>query len=216
MNTTSHNFTLVLHTDANEDEFLDEIADALIEAGWDDATFSVRYGVPQAEFTREARSLKDAVVMAIGQSEAVPGVEVARIEFDQMLTASAIAERTGRSRQNVQQWISGERGPGEFPGPVSSVVGASVWQWTTVARWLQEKMDLSDLPTFEDFEFLSALNGVFEAHEHLSELDSAEELSTFYALLSRDLKELEKRIPEEKRGEYKYPLLSLGKQKSRA
>ena len=80
INEQSYEFTLVLSVNADDDTFLDEIADTLISAGWDDATFSVNHGEPRAEFTRSAPSLRDAVDSALMQARGIPEVSSVRIE----------------------------------------------------------------------------------------------------------------------------------------
>lgn len=100
-------FTLLLRG-ANPLEHLD----ALFEVGCDDAIFGAREGTSFAEFDREATSLASAVSGAIGQVEsAVPGLTVVRIEPDELVTASAIAARTGRSRAGGRPLIEREGTP---------------------------------------------------------------------------------------------------------
>ena len=76
--TTTHAFTLIL---AGTSELSEGMADALYEAGCDDATPSSRDGVVSVAFDREAGSLGDAIGSAI---EAVrqAGFRVARVEVD--------------------------------------------------------------------------------------------------------------------------------------
>jgi len=165
---TQHEFELKLDLGGSDRDFLDEIADALIDAGCDDATFLVRSGVPHAQFTRTAESLQRAVASAILQVESVRGIRVAGIHLDEFLTASALAERLGRSRQNIHQWISSTRGPGAFPQPVSWVVGTRVWSWLETADWLEAHgQEQIDRPTSEDVHYVEALNGVLMTKQHL-------------------------------------------------
>ena len=76
--TRTHAFTLIL---AGASELTEEMAEALFEAGCDDATPSSRDGVVSVAFDREAGSLGDAIGSAI---EAVRGAgyRVARVEVD--------------------------------------------------------------------------------------------------------------------------------------
>jgi len=56
---------------------------------------------------------------------------------DPWVTATDIAERAGRSRQSVQQLISGARGPGGFPAAVSGVSRrVRLWRWSEALGWL--------------------------------------------------------------------------------
>lgn len=187
MTTSTHEFDLLLRVDADEEAFLDEIGDQLVEAGCDDALLGVDRGVPQAAFDREAPSLPTAIQSAIRDVESVPGVQAVRVGFDELLTASAIADRVGRSRQNVHQWVAGARGPGDFPPPVSWVVGAQVWDWRDVSAWLRDRLGMTDLPPSAEAEFVAAVNGVLAAHEHVQRISVPEEREVVCTLLRRDV-----------------------------
>lgn len=176
MSRRSYNFELALDVDASEDEFLDDVADRLIERGCDDATFSVRYGVPHVEFRRRAGGFIQALLSAIGDLESEPGVRVARVELDELLTATEIAQRTGRSRQSIQQLIAQERGPGDFPEPADWIHGARLWPWPMVAQWFRQALGRKDLPVRspEEAAFVRALNGLLEARLYVPRLGSQE------------------------------------------
>ena len=130
---SEHEFTLVLHGGLD-----DAIVDALFEAGCDDATLGEVDGVGYADFVREAASFGDALCSALGQVESVPGVRVARVEPDDLVTMSEIAQRLGRSRESVRLLVSGERGPGGFPPPASHLKARTrLWRWSEVAAWAE-------------------------------------------------------------------------------
>lgn len=134
-------FTLVISGDLDDDSALD----ALFEAGCDDATFGSVDGVGFADFIREAPSFLEAVRGAIEQVESVPGLRVTRVEPDDLVTMSEIAERLGRSRESVRLWISGARGPGEFPQPVSHLKARTrLWRWSEVTAWTERQGTSSD------------------------------------------------------------------------
>ena len=85
---------------------------------------------------------ENAVAAALGAvtaiSSAVPKIRVHRLDRD-LVGIPEIAERTERSRQNVTQWIKGERkgdGP-PFPAPEGTAGRATVWLWTEVNAWLK-------------------------------------------------------------------------------
>jgi len=64
---------------------------------------------------------------------------VLRVEPDELVSASEIAERLARTRESVRLLISGERGPGSFPAPVSHLrVRHRLWRWSEVAVWSQQ------------------------------------------------------------------------------
>jgi len=98
----------------------------------DNATF----GAVDADFDREAPTLFQALHTAIHAIESLPGLLVTRIEPDDLVTASEIAKRLGRTRESVRLLIAGERGPGNFPTPVSHVRSQHrLWRWSDVTAW---------------------------------------------------------------------------------
>lgn len=145
-----HNFTLILRGD------VDSRGDELFEAGLDDATLGEVDGVAYAEFDREAVSFGDAVMSAIADVHSVPGVEVLHVEPDELVTATEIAARLGRTRESVRLLISGARGPGGFPAPASRATGRNrLWRWADVLRWDQKEAT-------EDADLVAALNAALE------------------------------------------------------
>ncbi len=68
----------------------------------------------------------------------VPEIEFVRLDRD-LVGVPEIAERTGRTRQNIAQLIAGERRGNvpDFP-QVEGVIGrARVWLWSEVSMWLR-------------------------------------------------------------------------------
>jgi hypothetical protein len=131
---SEYSFTLVIDG-VLEDETLDE----LFETGADDATFGSVDGAHYADFDREAPTLSAAISSAIADIESVPGLRVRRVEPDDLVTQSEIAERLGRSRESVRLLIAGERGSGDFPTPVSHLRSRNrLWRWSDVAAWAGE------------------------------------------------------------------------------
>jgi len=108
MNT--YNLTLLV-TGIDENR-LDDIYDAT------DGAANVEMGdrwTSTVGFDIEADTFADAVLRAINEVEKVSGLSVVRVEPDQLVWASEIADRIGRTRQSVDQLIKGQRGPGGFP-----------------------------------------------------------------------------------------------------
>lgn len=131
---SEHEFTLVITGGLDDGRTVD----ALFEAGCDDATLGEVDGVGYADFQRQAGSFGEAVRSAIEQVESVPGLRVVRVEPDDLVTMSEIAARLGRSRESVRLLISGARGPGAFPPPVSHLKARSrLWRWSEVAAWAE-------------------------------------------------------------------------------
>jgi hypothetical protein len=180
----THDFTvLVRGADLLEDDNLE----ALFEAGCDDATFGEEHGASYAAFHREADTFADAVITAIEAIErAVPGALVYRVQGDELVTASAIAERMGRSRESVRLLIEGKRGPGGFPPPVPWVRGKTrLWEWADVARWFNEALSEEPAVT-EPAAFIAALNGALEVRQRAPELSDPAERAAVAAFLRQD------------------------------
>ncbi len=136
----NHEFTLVLRGSRTLEANLE---DALFEAGCDDALLGVRNGVLYLDFDREGSSLEEAVLSAVKDVlRSAAGLQISHVEPDDLVSASEIARRLGKSREYVRLLIQGERGRGDFPTPRSGVTGHScIWSWFAVARWLAEGGD---------------------------------------------------------------------------
>jgi hypothetical protein len=131
-----HTFTLILDGPTELDSGLEH---AVFAAGCDDAALGRRGTTLYLEFDREAGTFLDAILSAIGEVNGIPGIRVARIEPDELVTASEIAARIGRSRESVRLLVEGSRGPGGFPSPVSGTTERRIrlWRWSEVGRWLE-------------------------------------------------------------------------------
>jgi len=119
-------------------ELTQRVEDALYEAGCDDATVSMQYGLLYLDFSRTAESLQVAILSAIeGVRRADIGGETLRVDQSNLVSASDIARRTQRSRQQIHQYIMGQRGPGGFPPPECHLSdGKPLWAWCAVSQWL--------------------------------------------------------------------------------
>jgi hypothetical protein len=130
-----YDFALVLD---GLSELDDGVMNKLFEAGCGDATFSVRYGLVVAEFSREAENYPEAVLAAIRDIRAA-GADVLRVNTCDLVTPADIARRIDRSRELVSQYIRGERGPGTFPPPECFLADDKpLWMWCAVSHWLAE------------------------------------------------------------------------------
>jgi len=144
-------------------ELSDEVANALFEAGCDDATPSLKLGRLYLWFNREAANLKTAILSAIRQVMAAGiGAEVVGVDECNLVSPSDIARRLGRSRQLVGQYVNGQRGPGNFPAPVADLVeGQPLWQWCEVAEWLFTNQ-LVSADVLEHSRVIAAINSACE------------------------------------------------------
>ena len=110
--------------------------DEAVYAVCDDATLATRCGVSYLMFDREALDFETALRSAI-KDIGKAGLDVTRVEPDDLVCMAEIARRSKRTRESVRQLINGERGPGGFPPPVAGVTTNSpLWGWANVARWL--------------------------------------------------------------------------------
>lgn len=145
------------------DQLTPHVEDALFNAGCDDATLSVQYGRLYIEFSRSAKSLKDAILSAIHDvRKASVGANVLRVDECDLVTPSEIARRIGRSRQLVFQYINAQRGPGGFPPPECQLAeGAPLWAWCAVSYWLAQN-DMIRPEEGWNAEVVSAINNWLE------------------------------------------------------
>jgi predicted DNA-binding transcriptional regulator AlpA len=91
-------------------------------------------------------------------SSEVPGLKILRLDPD-LVGISDIAERTGRTRQNVQQWVTGERNSDHpFPSPEGCAGRSLVWRWADVNGWLKPLGfdDQAARPTRDESVFMDA------------------------------------------------------------
>jgi len=134
----AHRFTIVA---SGLNHAPDALEDRLYEAGCDDATVSFTRGRILVDFDREAKNFVHAVVSAAADVERA-GARVERIEPDELVAVSDIAERAGLTRQAVSLFARGARGQG-FPSPVARVSSdAPLWDWAEVAAWLHARGSL--------------------------------------------------------------------------
>ncbi len=95
----------------------------------------------------EGRTASDAAQRLIARlRRALPNIRLLRLDPD-LVGVSDIAERVGRSRQNVLQWINGERrsAAAPFPFPEGAVGRSLAWRWGDVNEWLAEFGEGDDL-----------------------------------------------------------------------
>ncbi|MGH2367187.1 MAG: helix-turn-helix transcriptional regulator [Chloroflexota bacterium] len=160
---------------------------ALFDAGCDDATFGQRDSLYYADFDRQAPSFAEAVGSAIRNVEAaVPGLHVVRVEPEELVSASEIAARTGRSRESVRLLIQARRGPGGFPPPVAWIGGRRpLWRWTDVANWFFSCLRDERAAT-EQASFIAALNGALEVRSRIAYLAAESERAEVARVIAQD------------------------------
>jgi hypothetical protein len=157
-----YDFTLALDGASEPSEALE---DALFDAGCDDATLSFRSGRGYLAFSRSSHTLGAAILSAIRDVRAAKaGVDVLRVDVCDLVTQADIARRIGRTRQLVNQYITGKRGPGGFPPPVCHIADESaLWMWCDVAYWLWRN-DMIREEDLLDAQQLAGINTVLDLH----------------------------------------------------
>lgn len=87
---------------------------------------------------RGATATEAAMWAAHRARELVPALRLLRLDRD-LVGVPEIAERTGKTRQCVHQWVNGERltDAGPFPLPEGTAGRAHVWLWAEVNDWLR-------------------------------------------------------------------------------
>lgn len=135
--------------------------DQLVEQ-FDYARASESAGLTTVLFNVEAASANDALHHTLNRFTSVfPTARVVRLHRD-LVSIADIASRTGRSGESVRLYVTGKRGPGGFPTPVSVLHGGTrVWEWATVVEWFRTQMnELLDEPEMIDTEHAA----LFDAH----------------------------------------------------
>ena len=170
---STHHFTLIVD---GPDVHRDAVIDALYEAGCDDALIGRTDGIQYVEFDREASGVVEAVLSAVADIERVDGVEVVRIADAGLVSMADIAARTGRTREGARLLVTGARGPGGFPPPVTDPRGRyRLWRWSDVERWLAASLG-EETGAVEDHA-LAAINASLELRHHGHWLDAGRQTS---------------------------------------
>ncbi|MEV7964803.1 hypothetical protein AB0O34_02330 [Sphaerisporangium sp. NPDC088356] len=130
---------VVAGANVSDDAAVSVLADQL------DAILSRAAGVELLTLLSEGTNAIDAARHAVVSCRVhVPELIFLRLDRD-LVGIPEIAERTGRSRQNVTQWVTGKRHNDltPFPAPEGTVGRARVWLWTEVNAWLRQ-LELDD------------------------------------------------------------------------
>ena len=157
-----HNFTLIVDGPDLQDASL---IDAVFEAGCDDAAIGRIDGIQYVDFDREAVTLDQAILSAVADLERIDGVHVVRIADAGLVSMADISSRIGRTREGVRLLITGARGPGGFPPPITDPRSRyRLWRWSDVALWLTR--NLGEELSGADDEILAAFNAGLELRHH--------------------------------------------------
>ncbi len=125
---STFHFTLIVDGPELQDQ---PLIDRLFEAGCGNATAGFSDGVQYVDSDRVAGALDDAILSAIDDLEQLKGVEVIRITDAGLVSLADIAARAGRTRENARLLVSGTRGPGKLPKPVTNPHNRhQLWRWS--------------------------------------------------------------------------------------
>ena len=145
-NMSSYQFTLIVE---GPDLQSDTVIGALFESGCDDALVGRTDGIQYLDFDREAPNPEAAILSAIAAVERLPDLEVIRLAGGGLVSMADIASHTGRTRESIRLLITGERGPGRFPAPVTDPrTRYRLWRWSEVRRWFEA--NYADRPVKRD------------------------------------------------------------------
>lgn len=169
---STHHFTLIVDGVDLQDE---SVVNGLFESGCDDALVGSADGVQFLDFDRDAASLGDAVLSAVADVERVDGVQVVRVADAGLASMADIAARTGRTREGVRLLVSGARGPGGFPPPVTDPRGRyRLWRWADVERWFGRELG-EDVSLAREGRLVTAINACLELRQQRRWLDAGDQ-----------------------------------------
>lgn len=162
MNT--HSFEMHFDTSVSDLDSTDGVAllDALVANGLNDASIAQIDGKLFAIVDREAETLVDAIMTALLQIESLEYCSVLRVLPQDLMSATEIARRYGKSRQWVYQLVSGKRGAGDFPTAFALDGAAAHWRSSDIENYFAD----APTPTAEEVRsesaFLETLNAALD------------------------------------------------------
>lgn len=114
----------------------DDQATAILTGDFDGVLSSNRGRIRYAVSGSGTDSADAASRLVSRLTAALPALQVCHLDAD-LVGIPDIAERTGHSRQNVLQWVNGERnGSRPFPTPEGTAGRSLIWRWAEVNDWL--------------------------------------------------------------------------------
>ena len=127
---------------------MDALVERLGAAGCDDATIGIgQPGRIALEFTRDARSVREAMVSALKDvKRAIPDAELIEVTPD-FVGLTDVAALVGMSRQNMRKLMLAYAT--SFPAPIHEG-STSVWHLAHVLEWLMSRGDYSIEPHLRD------------------------------------------------------------------
>jgi hypothetical protein len=126
-------FDIEVSGPVTEDQ-VEALGDVLASAGGIDATVQAGERGGIITFSREADTALHAVISAVEDVRAA-GMKATGAKEDLVVTEE-IAARAKVTAAAVRYWITGERGPGDFPAPRVRHQRNSLYSWAEVSAWL--------------------------------------------------------------------------------
>ena len=118
---------------------------------------------------REAESLADAVFKILHELKEVGlAHKVLCVDPSDLVSQIQIGKRLERTRQQIHQYVSGVRGPGNFPKPVRySEERKPVWSWSAVLHWFSDRKIMNVTEALaKSAEQLAIINGFLANFHH--------------------------------------------------
>jgi len=173
----TYEFTYVIDHRLSDDEI-----DALFEQV-DDVTPELEQARTLLGFDRAAKSLAEALVSALRDVESA-NLVVNSVCSEDLVTIREIAARTERSYESVRLLAAGRRGPGGFPGPMSSD-GWTLYSWSHVRQWFAVHYPTGEqnggTPTLEHDRLIAAADHLVRARALMRGDDQAAGLERLLA-----------------------------------
>jgi len=102
-------------------------------------------GVTSIDVEIEAESGEEAL-QAFLDHVAGTGIRVTRV-LEDLVNVPEIAERLAVNRETVRTWVSGSRGPADFPAHRMVVGNQKLWTWNAVHAWALMNCRISESET---------------------------------------------------------------------
>ena len=113
------------------------------------------------------------MLSAVAELESIGDITVARLADAGLVSMADIAARTGRTRESVRLLITGKRGPGGFPPPVTDPRSRyRLWRSDEVKTRLREHL-AATLDDSADDHIRAAINAGLELRHHRAHLGDA-------------------------------------------
>jgi predicted DNA-binding transcriptional regulator AlpA len=142
---------------------MDALVERLGDACCDDAIVGIgQPGRIALDFTRDARSVKEAMISALRDiKNAIPDAELIEVTPD-FVGLTDVAELVGVSRQNMRKLMLAHAAT--FPAPVHEG-STSVWHLAHLLEWLMSRADYSVKPQLLEVASMAMqINLAKEAH----------------------------------------------------